>query len=67
MLRAKVLKLEESRDSYKNQVLTLENDLDEMARNLGDKENENMTLKEKVEQLEQVSPSVLTAGIFVSK
>jgi len=67
MLRAKVLKLEESRDSYKNQVLTLENDLDEMARNLGDKENENMTLKEKVEQLEQLSPSVLTAGIFVSK
>lgn len=66
MLRAKVLKLEESRDSYKNQVLTLENDLDEMARNLGDKENENMTLKEKVEQLEQLSPSVLTAGIFVS-
>lgn len=67
MLRAKVLKLEESRDSYKNQVLTLENDMDEMARNLGDKENENMALKEKVEQLEQLSPSVLTAGIFVSK
>ena len=67
MLRAKVLKLEESRDSYKNQVLTLENDMDEMARNLGDKENENMALKEKLEQLEQLSPSLLTAGIFVSK
>jgi len=38
-----------------------------MARNLGDKENENMTLKEKVKQLEQLSPSVLTAGIFVSR
>ena len=58
-------KLEESRDAYKNQVLVLENDLDEMARTLGDKENENMVLKEKVEQLEHQSPSALTAGTFL--
>lgn len=50
-------------ESLEEKVLQLERNLDCMARELGEKENENMELKEKLEQLERQSPAALsTAG-----
>lgn len=74
-MRAKIKRLEEERAeageqrnaivTLETKVISLEKQLDRMAEELGERENENMNLNEQIEQLKNHHPIAITTGISI--